>query len=86
MGGRLATLRWCITTKEHAVSQDGKEPDRIDVDSPGALAGWASKLDASEEQIRDAVKQVGAKATDVEMHLKGARSTTNSDRVREAGA
>ena len=30
-------------------------------------------------------RNVGDKAADVEMHLKGARSTTNSDRVRELG-
>jgi hypothetical protein len=28
---------------------------------------------------------VGDKAADVEMHLKGVRSTTNADRVRELG-
>ena len=63
----------------------GVEPDRIDVNDAKARADWARKLDASEDQLREAVRAVGAKATDVEMHLKGARSTTNSDRVREAG-
>src|SRR5690606_23304300 len=85
-----ARCPWLVTVVPshpggHAVTQGGKEPDRIDLDDPGALAGWARKLDASEEQLRDAVGQVGSKAADVEMHLKGARSTTNSDRVREAG-
>lgn len=61
------------------------EPDRIDVNDPQACADWARKLDATEDQLREAVRAVGPKATDVEMHLKGARSTTNSDRVREAG-
>lgn len=65
--------------------QPGVQPDRIAVDDPQALADWARKLDASEEQVREAVAAVGPQAADVEMHLKGARSTTNSDRVRELG-
>ncbi len=72
--------------EENAVQdQPGVQPDQIDVDDPQALAQWAKKLDASEEQLRDAIAEVGSKAADVEMHLKGARSTTNSDRVRELG-
>jgi len=34
-------------------------------------------------QITDAVAEVGDLATEVEMHLKGTRSTTNSDRTDE---
>jgi hypothetical protein len=63
----------------------GVEPDRIDLDDEQAARHWADKLDASVEQLREAVQAVGDKATDVEMHLKGARSTTNSDRVKELG-
>ena len=63
----------------------GAEPDRIDVDDPQAAARWAKKLDATEEQLREAVQAVGDKAADVEMHLKGTHSTTNSDRVKELG-
>ena len=66
-------------------SQPGEQPDRIDVDDEQALARWAQKLDATPEQLREAVRAVGPKAADVEMHLKGARSTTNSDRVKELG-
>jgi Protein of unknown function (DUF3606) len=65
--------------------QPGVQPDRIDIDDPQACAHWAKKLDATEEQLREAVGAVGDKAADVEMHLKGARSTTNSDRVQEVG-
>jgi len=65
--------------------QPGVEPDRIDVNDPQACAQWARKLDATEEQLKEAVRAVGPKAADVEMHLKGARSTTNSDRVKELG-
>jgi hypothetical protein len=66
-------------------SQPGVEPDRIELDDAQALERWAKKLDATPEQLREAVAAVGARAADVEMHLKGARSTTNSDRVRELG-
>lgn len=47
------------------------------------MAHWATKLDATESQVIDAIAAVGELATDVEMHLKGTRSTTNSDRVDE---
>jgi hypothetical protein len=66
-------------------SQPGVEPDRIDLEDEQAAAAWAKRLDATPEQLREAVEAVGEKAADVEMHLKGARSTTNSDRVRELG-
>jgi hypothetical protein len=65
------------------MSQPGVEPDRIDVGDAHSLAQWARKLDVSEDQLREAVQAVGDRAADVEMHLKGARSTTNSDRVQE---
>lgn len=63
----------------------GVEPDRIDLEDEQAAAHWAEKLDTTVDQLHDAVKAVGDKAGDVEMHLKGARSTTNSDRVKELG-
>ncbi|AEG92789.1 DUF3606 domain-containing protein [Ramlibacter tataouinensis] len=66
-------------------SQPGVEPDRIDINEPAACAHWAKKLDATEMQLREAVAAVGDKAADVEAHLKGVHSTTNSDRVRELG-
>lgn len=63
--------------------QPGVEPDRIDVDDEDAVAEWATKLDVSPDQITEAVDAVGDLATDVEMHLKGTRSTTNADRLDE---
>ena len=66
-------------------AQPGVEPDRIDVDDEQALRRWAQKLDTTAEQLRDAVRAVGDKAADVEGHLKGVHSTTNSDRVKELG-
>lgn len=67
------------------MTQPGVDPDRIDLDDEQALAAWAKRLDATPQELREAVQAVGAKAADVEMHLKGSRSTTNSDRVRELG-
>lgn len=61
------------------------QPDRIDVKDEQSLQQWAKKLDATPEQLREAVQAVGDRAADVEMHLKGVRSTTNEDRVHEAG-
>lgn len=65
------------------MAQAGNAPDRIDIDSEASLAHWAEKLAVTEMQLKDAVAAVGDKAADVEMHLKGARSTTNDDRVEE---
>lgn len=67
------------------MTRPGVQPDRIPLDDAQALAEWAKKLDATPEQLREAVKAVGDRAADVEMHLKGARSTTNADRVHELG-
>ena len=65
--------------------QPGVQPDRIDLQDQEAVARWAKKLDATPEQLREAVEAVGDRAADVEMHLKGARSTTNADRMKELG-
>ena len=67
-------------------TQPGVQPDRIDVNDKAALSQWAAKLDATEAQLQEAVAEVGDKAADVEMHLKGSRSSTNSDRMDELGA
>lgn len=64
----------------------GAAPDRIDLNDPQSRARWMRELDCSEDQLREAVRAVGAKASDVELHLKGARSSTNADRVHEAGS
>ena len=45
----------------------------------------AKEFDASPEQIREAIGAVGPRPADIEMHLKGSRSTSNSDRVHDAG-
>ena len=53
--------------------------------SEGEIERLAEEFDASPEQIREAIAAVGPRPADIEMHLKGARSTSNSDRVHDAG-
>lgn len=64
---------------------EAAQPDRIHLEDAASLARWEKELDTTEEQLRDAIAKVGDKAADVEMHLKGARSTTNADRMEQAG-
>ena len=61
------------------------QADRIDPADDAAVAHWARELDASADQIREAIEAVGPKASDVELHLKGTRSVTNAERVDENG-
>ncbi|WKB54711.1 DUF3606 domain-containing protein [Eleftheria terrae] len=59
----------------------GPQGPRIDIHREQDLREWSRKLDATPEQLKEAVQAVGDSADDVEMHLKGSRSTTNSDRM-----
>lgn len=59
---------------------------RIDVEEDAGLRDWAKKFDVTPEQIREAVGAVGDQAADVEMHLKGTRSTTNADQEARGDA
>ena len=47
---------------------------------------WAEEFDATPEQIEEAIAAVGTNQADIELHLKGSRSSSNSDRVHDAGA
>lgn len=67
-------------------STAGQNSTRIDVSEDDQLRDWAKKLDSSPDQIREAVKAVGDQAADVEMHLKGSRSTTNADQEARGDA
>ena len=73
-----------MNTEPSLIAPEGNDPDRIELDSEAGLQEWTRKLDVSEAQLREAVAAVGDRATDVEMHLKGSRSTTNQERVAEA--
>ena len=65
-----------------AGSQDVK---RIDLGDAAGLREWARKFDATPEQLREAVAAVGDHPDDVEMHLKGSRRSSNSERVASQG-
>lgn len=67
-----------------SLAPNGTGADRIDTASDEAVRIWAQRLDASPEQIQEAVHKVGDRASDVELHLKGSRSTTNNDRLDAA--
>jgi len=58
--------------------------ERIDRNDPAQLRQWARQLDASPEQVEEAIDAVGDKLADVEMHLKGTRSTSNAERMDDA--
>ncbi|MDM0121685.1 DUF3606 domain-containing protein [Variovorax arabinosiphilus] len=75
-----------MTDNDRRHAPNGTEPDRIDLVSDASLAEWARKLAVTEDQLKEAVSRVGDRATDVEMHLKGSRSTTNKERVKEVGS
>ncbi len=57
----------------------GTASTTIDAEDDAQVAAWAEKLDATPEQIRDAVQAKGNQAADVEMYLKGTHATTNAD-------
>ncbi|MBU1360398.1 MAG: DUF3606 domain-containing protein [Gammaproteobacteria bacterium] len=68
---------------DDTIAPSGTDPDRIDLNSDASVTEWSKKLDVSEAQLKEAVGVAGDRATDVEMHLKGSRATTNDDRVDE---
>ncbi len=53
-------------------------------DDDASLRNWASRLDTTEQQLRDAISAVGSDAGAVEEYLKGSRASINSERVRQA--
>jgi len=65
--------------EDKANTASGQE--RIDISSADSLDTWARKLQVTHDQLREAVRAVGSSAADVELHLKGSRSTTNADQA-----
>lgn len=57
----------------------GQDRTCINVNEDYEVRDWSKKFDCTPMQIRDAVKAVGDRAEDVEMHLKGTHATTNAD-------
>jgi methyl-accepting chemotaxis protein len=64
----------------------GDAGERINVNEEYELRDWAKQFNVSPDQIREAVKTVGDRASDVEMHLKGSRSSSNASREAAATA
>jgi Protein of unknown function (DUF3606) len=58
---------------------------RIRVDADDDVQRWARKFDTTPDQIREAVAAVGDHSDDVEMHLKGTRSTSNAEAAERSG-
>jgi hypothetical protein len=67
----------------HTHPPPGVQPERINLNDKATSEEWIRKLNVTHEQLREAVAAVGDKAADVELHLKGSRSTTNSERMAE---
>ena len=61
----------------------GAQHNRIDIDREDQRREWSRKLDVTADQLQEAVRAVGTRASDVEDHLKGSRATTNSERTRD---
>ncbi|MFJ5282795.1 DUF3606 domain-containing protein [Pseudomonas sp. NPDC088429] len=52
------------------LSKTGKsDRDKINVNQPHELRDWAKKFGVTEQQLKDAVNQVGVQAEDVKKHL-----------------
>jgi hypothetical protein len=51
----------------------GQDRRRINVNETYEVHDWSRKFGVGEAQLRDAVKQVGDRAEDVERHLKGSK-------------
>jgi ABC-type transporter Mla subunit MlaD len=57
---------------------------RIDKTDAAQVARWTRELDVTDEQLSQAIAEVGDKAADVELYLKGSRSSTNADTASDA--
>lgn len=75
-----------MANEDKNMAPNATGPARIDVQSDDSVAEWARRLDVTVSQIKDAVATVGDQASDVEMHLKGSHSTSNVERIDQAGA
>jgi hypothetical protein len=58
---------------------------RIDKSDAAQVARWTREFDVTDEQLAQANAKVGDKAADVELYLKGSRSSTNADTASAAG-
>ena len=66
-------------------STGGQDRKRINIHEDYELRDWSKKFDVTPEQLKEAVKAVGDRADDVELHLKGSRATTQAEQTKDAG-
>jgi Protein of unknown function (DUF3606) len=59
--------------KKAASPGSGIHSDRIDISTPRELDKWSRKLDVTHDRLREAVRAVGSRASDIEWHLRGSR-------------
>ena len=67
----------------NASKRSGEDRHIIHIAEEDEVREWARKFDASPQQIKEAVQAVGDRADDVELYLKGSRSTETGERVSE---
>jgi len=65
-------------------SRGGQDRLRINVHEDDEVRDWSKRLDVTAEQLHDAVQAVGDKVADVELYLKGSRSSSNAEKVAKA--
>ena len=51
----------------------------IDKNDAAQRTRWMREFNVTEDQLAQAIAEVGDNAADVELYLKGSRSSTNSD-------
>lgn len=68
--GRLPRYGRSSSVSDEKPERRPADPDRIDLEEPGEVRYWCSRLECSEAQLRAAVRAVGAKAADVRFFLK----------------
>jgi hypothetical protein len=59
------------------------QPERINLNDKVTTEAWTKKLNATREQLREAVAAVGDRVTDVEIHLKAIRRISPTDWMME---
>ncbi len=59
--------------KKAASAGGGIHSDRIDISTARELDKWSRKLDVTHDRLREAVRAVGSRASDIEWHLRGSR-------------
>jgi hypothetical protein len=69
---------------DNAIPSNDPHQPTLDIDDAAQLATWSKKFDCTPEQLKEAVAAAGNRESDIEMHLKGSHSTSNSDRVHAA--